>query len=306
MDLGLETIAPKSTPSPSCSFEEVLIAQQESTEASFNLTNCVNTFSNLVDIYNHISKFGITEENKSLFSASFENVGLTFSTESVLTVIKNTISRIREWIKVFIQKVKELFSKFFSNSQERVNVIKQKIAEIKSTEQKYRFDNLASDVKIEIHYLDYKVFDDYINYWNEYDPKLSSPSAFREAVIKKHDAFMREWEKECNWTKEGYEAQLSLLNRKQSDINKKIADTKQQLDEAERECQKLLNHPSENSEIPSKLIHKKGLELKVKELEKQRGRCAIAISVINEFGSLITSDIEAIKKKAEELSKKAE
>ena len=305
MNLGLETIAPKAVPSTSCSYEEVLIAQSESAEALFNLTNYVNTFSNLVDIYNHISKFGITEESKSLFSASFENVGLTFSTESVLTVIKNTISRIREWIKIFIEKIKELFAKFFSNSQERVNVIKQKIADIKAIEQKYRFDNLASDVKIEIHYLDNKLIDRYVE--GMYERDISSLASFKEHVVKKHDTFMREWEKECNWAKEEYETKLSLLNKKQSDINKEIDDTKKQLDEAEKECDKIDIWDKSQVGAFEKLTKSKVLlKMKVDKLEKQRGRCAIVISVVNEFGTLITNDIEAIKKKAEELAKKAE
>lgn len=310
MNLGLESIAPKTIPSTSCSFEEVLIAQSESAEASFNLTNYVNTFSNLVDIYNHISKFGITEESKSLFSASFESVGLTFSTESVLTIIKNTISRIREWIKTFIEKIKEFFAKFLSNSNDRINEIKKKIAEIKAMEQKYRFDNLASDTKIKIHTLKVNKITDYIDKYFAEDN--TTGGIYKLNPIVEEEIALSDWEGE--FAERGRQIKLALdeVSKRQGKTESEIADLKKQLDETAKKIESI------NMSDPNMSAHEKAdsvfkdcmdkakIKVKIKMLESKRMKFVEASLVVNRFDNLIKKDIESFRQKAQELSKKAE
>ena len=93
------------------------------------------TFYKLVDIYNHISKFGITEENKALFASSFESIGLTYSLESVIDSIRLVIAKIKEWIKKSIEYIKMFIAKLLPNNKEKIQAIQKRIKEI---EQEYK------------------------------------------------------------------------------------------------------------------------------------------------------------------------
>lgn len=299
MDLGLESFVSESNSVSPCTYEDVLLSQQEVADTFYNLSTCMNTFTNLVDILDHINKFGITEENKALFASSFESIGLSFSNEDVIATIKNTISRIREWILVFIQKIKELFAKFSADAKGKIAAIDKKIAEIRTIEQKYRFDNIARTVSITIHYLDSNLIDTYIR--GDYSKKLESLSEAKRNIIKSREAHMREWETECESAKELYAACQSTINNKQSAIEKQIKELNQQLDEA---VKKVEGTKTESNEIPSDRFDKAILNLSIQKLEKQRDRCVAAMRIVNEFGMLINEDIEAIKKKAYKIIEK--
>lgn len=75
----------------------------------------------LCAVYDHVRKYGITEENRSLFAMSFESAGYDYSEENVLAnayhSVKNVIERIikflKEKVQVFFKKIKEWYRSIF-------------------------------------------------------------------------------------------------------------------------------------------------------------------------------------------------
>lgn len=75
----------------------------------------------LCAVYDHVRKYGITEENRDLFAMSFESVGCDYSEENVLAnayhSVKNVIERIikflKEKVQVFFKKIKEWYRSIF-------------------------------------------------------------------------------------------------------------------------------------------------------------------------------------------------
>lgn len=75
----------------------------------------------LCAVYNHVRKYGITEENRDLFAMSFESAGYDYSEENVLAnayhSVKNVIERIikflKEKVQVFFKKIKEWYRSIF-------------------------------------------------------------------------------------------------------------------------------------------------------------------------------------------------
>ena len=75
----------------------------------------------LCAVYDHVRKYGITEENRDLFAMSFESVGCDYSEENILAnayhSVKNVIERIikflKEKVQVFFKKIKEWYRSIF-------------------------------------------------------------------------------------------------------------------------------------------------------------------------------------------------
>lgn len=75
----------------------------------------------LCAVYDHVRKYGITEENRALFAMSFESAGYDYSEENVLAnayhSVKNVIERIikflKEKVQVFFKKIKEWYRSIF-------------------------------------------------------------------------------------------------------------------------------------------------------------------------------------------------
>ena len=75
----------------------------------------------LCAVYDHVRKYGITEENRDLFAMSFESVGCDYSEENILAnayhSVKNVIERIikflKEKVQVFFKKLKDWFNGIF-------------------------------------------------------------------------------------------------------------------------------------------------------------------------------------------------
>ena len=75
----------------------------------------------LCAVYNHVRKYGITEENRDLFAMSFESAGYDYSEENVLAnayhSVKNVIERVikflKEKVQAFFKKIKEWYRSIF-------------------------------------------------------------------------------------------------------------------------------------------------------------------------------------------------
>ena len=82
----------------------------------------------LCAVYDHVRKYGITEENRDLFAMSFESAGYDYSEENILAnayhSVKNVIERIikflKEKVQVFFKKIKEWYRSIFKKKLQDV------------------------------------------------------------------------------------------------------------------------------------------------------------------------------------------
>lgn len=94
----------------------------------------------LCAVYDHVRKYGITEENRALFAMSFESAGYDYSEENVLAnayhSVKNVIERIikflKEKVQVFFKKIKEWYNSIFKKKLQQAS--KEPLPKEKETE----------------------------------------------------------------------------------------------------------------------------------------------------------------------------
>ena len=81
----------------------------------------ISSIEMLYSVAQHIRKFGITEENRELFAASFEQIGISYSYEGIIRTaydsVKKFIERIIKFLKekaqAFFKKIKEWYNRIF-------------------------------------------------------------------------------------------------------------------------------------------------------------------------------------------------
>ena len=301
MNLGLSIVSDTKQDNP-CSFEDVLIAERELSDAAYNFNESITTLSNLYSIYTHIAKFGITEENTALFATSFESIGVTFSMEGILTTMKNVISKIREWLKIFWQKIKAFFAKFSSNSEDKIKTIKKKIVEIKKTEQEYRLNNLLSGVTFTLHNIDFRKLEDYKKYSN----------VEKEKCLIEYSIPGTMWEQETNKVVENFKLATATVRRWFDDIDKEVKATEAEVEKAEKALDDafdtLNDNPGEKTaeNTYNKTYDLTKLKMKQKSLENMRGKYAVIVQFVTETAyKTMLNDADVIERKITELKEKA-
>lgn len=251
--------------------------------------NCFKTLNNILDICAHINKFGITEENKALLASSFESIGLTYSKESISSVVKDIISRFREMILTIIEKVKLFFAKFMTNSRARIRVIENKIKEIKNNEFMYRFETSADAQKFQMHYLNMQKLNQYID-----DHNTSWRTISKDFVTEKL-ADVKLWEKEAESALNDYKQNSKSIGQKEEQIKKEGDALSKEIDEAfkKRPYDKEPEGTS-TSEYAHNVIKDAGLTEKVAVLKEKQHRCTQVIYFITMFGVTVEKDVENI------------
>lgn len=97
---------------------DIFIGAQSEAHA---LQQQISSIEMLYSVAQHIRKFGITEENRELFAASFEQIGVSYSYEGVISTaynsVKNMIEKIIKFLKekaqAFFKKLKEWYNRIF-------------------------------------------------------------------------------------------------------------------------------------------------------------------------------------------------
>lgn len=88
---------------------------------AYALQQQISSIEMLYSVAQHIRKFGITEENRELFAASFEQIGVSYSYEGVISTaynsVKNMIEKVIKFLKekaqAFFRKLKEWYNRIF-------------------------------------------------------------------------------------------------------------------------------------------------------------------------------------------------
>ena len=88
---------------------------------AYALQQQISSIEMLYSVAQHIRKFGITEENCALFAVSFEQAGITYNYEGIISTaynsVKNVIEKIIKFLKekaqAFFRKLKEWYNRIF-------------------------------------------------------------------------------------------------------------------------------------------------------------------------------------------------
>lgn len=261
---------------------------------------CFRTLNNVLDICNHINKFGITDENKALFASSFENIGLTYSKETITSVVKNVISRFREMILTLIQKIKLFFAKFMNNSRARIRVIEKKINDIKMSEYMKRFVNSASAQNFKIHFLNTIKLKQYI------DDTKSSWTELSKEFVGEEIGDVVHWYDTAEKALAKYKEDVKIIELKEEELRKEAEVLHKELDEVFKK------HPFENepegttaAEYAHNVIKNAGLSDRVDALKEKQQRCTRVIYFVTMFGGTIEKDVDAINELAKKLAHQA-